>query len=109
LLARVRSLLRIKAFHDQVQAQARELADWNRILERRVAEGVRQIELMGRLKRSPLAADRRPDPQRCTGQQRRRSYEEPPARDHRGVRAGRINPAFWKLLKLSFDSRLIYY
>jgi adenylate cyclase len=59
LLARVRSLLRIKAFHDQVQAQAHELADWNRTLEQRVAEGVRQLELMGRLKRflSPQVAD----------------------------------------------------
>ena len=59
LLARVRSLLRIKAFHDQVQAQARELADWNRTLEQRVADGVRQIEQMGRLKRflSPQIAD----------------------------------------------------
>jgi class 3 adenylate cyclase/CheY-like chemotaxis protein len=59
LLARVRSLLRIKEFHDQVQAQARELADWNRTLEQRVAEGVRQLEQMGRLKRflSPQIAD----------------------------------------------------
>jgi class 3 adenylate cyclase len=59
LLARVRSLLRIKEFHDQVQAQARELADWNRTLEQRVADGVRQIEQMGQLKRflSPQIAD----------------------------------------------------
>ena len=59
LLARVRSLLRIKEFHDQVQAQARELADWNRRLEQRVADGVREIEQMGRLKRflSPQIAD----------------------------------------------------
>jgi len=59
LLARVRSLLRIKAFHDQVQAQAQELADWNRTLEQRVADGVRQLEQMGRLKRflSPQIAD----------------------------------------------------
>jgi len=59
LLARVRSLLRIKQFHDQVQAQARELANWNRTLEQRVAEGVRQIEQMGRLKRflSPQIAE----------------------------------------------------
>ncbi len=59
LLARVRSLLRIKEFHDQVQSQARELADWNRTLEQRVAAGVRQIEQMGRLKRflSPQIAD----------------------------------------------------
>jgi class 3 adenylate cyclase len=59
LLARVRSLLRIKEFHDQVQAQTRELADWNHTLEQRVAEGVRQVEQMGRLKRflSPQIAD----------------------------------------------------
>ncbi len=59
LLARVRSLLRIKEFHDQIQAQARELAEWNRTLEQRVAEGVREIEQMGRLKRflSPQIAD----------------------------------------------------
>jgi len=30
LLARVRSLLRIKQYHDTIQAQAAELADWNR-------------------------------------------------------------------------------
>lgn len=59
LLARVRSLLRIKQFHDQVQTQARELAEWNRTLERRVAEGVREIEQMARLKRflSPQIAE----------------------------------------------------
>ena len=59
LLARVRSLLRIKEFHDKVQAQARELADWNRTLEERVADGVRQIEKMAQLKRflSPQIAD----------------------------------------------------
>jgi class 3 adenylate cyclase/CheY-like chemotaxis protein len=59
LLARVRSLLRIKEFHDQVEAQARELANWNRALEQRVADGVCQIEQMGRLKRflSPQIAD----------------------------------------------------
>lgn len=59
LLARVRSLLRIKKFHDQVQAQARELANWNRTLEQRVADGVRKIEQMGRLKRflSPQIVD----------------------------------------------------
>jgi DNA-binding response OmpR family regulator len=59
LLARVRSLLRIKEFHDQVQEQARELANWNRTLEQRVADSVREIEQMGRLKRflSPQIAD----------------------------------------------------
>lgn len=59
LLARVRSLLRIKEFHDQVQQQARELAQWNQTLEQRVADGVRELEQMGRLKRflSPQIAD----------------------------------------------------
>jgi signal transduction histidine kinase/CheY-like chemotaxis protein len=44
LLARVRAMLRIKALHDTVEAQRRtlkeqaaELADWNRLLEERVA------------------------------------------------------------------------
>jgi adenylate cyclase len=51
LLARVRSMLRIKALHDTVQDQARELAEWNRMLEQRVAEQVEQIARMGRLRR----------------------------------------------------------
>ncbi|MBK5104924.1 MAG: response regulator, partial [Burkholderiales bacterium] len=59
LLARVRSLLRIKEFYERVQAQSRELVDWNRTLEQRVADGVREIEQMRRLKRflSPQIAD----------------------------------------------------
>ena len=36
LLGRVRSLLRIKQYHDKIQSQAAELADWNRTLEERV-------------------------------------------------------------------------
>ena len=40
LLARVRSLLRIKRYHDTVEAQAAELAAWNRELEQRVTEQV---------------------------------------------------------------------
>src|SRR5215468_3006848 len=51
LVARVRSVLRVKALHDQVQAQAADLATWNRTLEHRVAEQVAEIERMGRLKR----------------------------------------------------------
>lgn len=59
LLARVRSLLRIKAYHDQVQAQARELQEWSRTLERRVEEGVQQVERLSRMKRflSPQIAE----------------------------------------------------
>jgi adenylate cyclase len=58
LLARTRSALRQKALHDLVQTQAsalaeqaRELAEWNRNLERRVAAQVQQIERMERLRR----------------------------------------------------------
>jgi DNA-binding response OmpR family regulator len=51
LLARVKSLLRIKELHDMVQSQAAELADWNRNLELRVQEQVQQLERLGRLKR----------------------------------------------------------
>jgi class 3 adenylate cyclase/CheY-like chemotaxis protein len=51
LLARVRSLLRIKTYHDQIQAQSAELAEWNRTLERRVAEQVQELERARRLRR----------------------------------------------------------
>jgi adenylate cyclase len=51
LVARVRSVLRLKALHDQVLAQAADLANWNRTLEHRVAEQVAEIERIGRLKR----------------------------------------------------------
>ena len=59
LLARVRSLLRIKRYHDTIEGQAAELAEWNRTLERRVQEQVEQLERMGRLRRflSPQLAD----------------------------------------------------
>ena len=59
LLARVRSLIRIKQYHDTIRQQATELAEWNRELEHRVDEQVAQIERMGRLKRflSPQIAD----------------------------------------------------
>jgi len=51
LLARVRSLLRIKELYDTVQAQARQLAEWNQTLEQRVREQVSELERLGRLKR----------------------------------------------------------
>jgi len=59
LLARVRSLLRIKELYDTVQAQAAQLADWNKTLEQRVQEQVTQLERLGRLKRffSPQLAE----------------------------------------------------
>jgi adenylate cyclase len=59
LLARVRSLLRIKQYHDTIEAQAAELAAFNRRLESRVSEQVDELERVGRLRRflSPQVAD----------------------------------------------------
>jgi class 3 adenylate cyclase/ActR/RegA family two-component response regulator len=58
LIARVRSMLRIKGLHDLVQDQAAklqqqagELAEWNKSLEERVAAQVKEIERVGRLRR----------------------------------------------------------
>ena len=49
---------RVKA-HLKLYDQARELAAWNRTLEQRVAEGVAQMDRLGRMKRffSPAVAD----------------------------------------------------
>jgi len=59
LVARVRSILRIKELHDTVRQQADELARWNEALERRVADQVTAIERMDRLRRflSPQIAE----------------------------------------------------
>jgi DNA-binding response OmpR family regulator len=61
LLARVRAMLRIKELHDTVDGQRRmlekqavELAEWNRLLEQRVAAQVSEIERIGRLNASSL-------------------------------------------------------
>jgi adenylate cyclase len=51
LVARVKSVLRIKELHDTVTAQAVDLASWNKTLEQRVADQVTEIERVGRLKR----------------------------------------------------------
>jgi class 3 adenylate cyclase len=51
LLARVRSLLRIKTLYDEVSRQRDELARFNLELEQRVADGVEQLVKVGRLKR----------------------------------------------------------
>ncbi len=50
LMARVRSVLRLKELHDQVQAQAADLAAWNRTLEDRVARQVEEIARVNRLR-----------------------------------------------------------
>ena len=58
LVARIKSMLRIKALQDTVQEQAArlqsqtdQLSDWNRTLEQRVAEQLDELERVGRLKR----------------------------------------------------------
>lgn len=59
LLARVRSLLRIKSLYDQVDVQKAELAQWNVKLEARVASGIAEVERLSRMKRffSPQVAE----------------------------------------------------
>ena len=59
LLARVRSLLRIKELYDTVETQAAQLAEWNKTLEERVAEQLGELERVSRLKRflSPQLAE----------------------------------------------------
>jgi len=59
LLARVRSLLRIKELYGTIQAQAAQLLEWNNTLEHQVQEQVTQLERLGRLKRffSPQLAE----------------------------------------------------
>ncbi len=58
LLARVRSLVRVKRYHDTITAQAAALAEWNQQLEERVAAQVAELERLGRLRRflSPQVA-----------------------------------------------------
>ena len=59
LVARVKSMLRIKGLQDTVQGQAAQLQDWNQKLEQRVADQVAQLDNLGRLKRffSPQLAE----------------------------------------------------
>ena len=59
LLTRIRSLLRIKRYHDTIKAQAAELLDLNRTLEARVQKQLDELERLQRLRRflSPQLAD----------------------------------------------------
>lgn len=59
LIARVKSLLRVKSLQDEVKAQAAQLAEAKEKLEERVREQVAQLERLGRLKGffSPQLAD----------------------------------------------------
>lgn len=60
LLARVRSLLRVKLLYDTVTLQRRELADWAATLEQRVQRELAQVQRLSRLTRffSPRLAAR---------------------------------------------------
>jgi class 3 adenylate cyclase/CheY-like chemotaxis protein len=51
LLARVRSLVRVKRYHDIIERQTTELQSWNRALEERVGEQVRELDRVNRLRR----------------------------------------------------------
>ena len=59
LLARVRSLVRVKTYHDEVERQRKELAEWNEALEGRVKQQVDELVRLGRLRRflSPQVAE----------------------------------------------------
>jgi adenylate cyclase len=51
LLARVRSLLRIKRYHDTITSQAAELTELNRTLEKRVQTQIVELERVRKLRR----------------------------------------------------------
>jgi adenylate cyclase len=59
LLTRIRSLLRIKRYHDTIKEQAAELLELNRTLEERVQTQLDELERLQRLRRflSPQLAD----------------------------------------------------
>jgi adenylate cyclase len=59
LLTRIRSLLRIKRYHDTIKTQAAELLDLNRTLEGRVQTQLEELARLQRLRRflSPQLAD----------------------------------------------------
>jgi adenylate cyclase len=51
LLARVRSLVRLRRYHDTIERQAVELLAWNGQLEERVAAQIKELERVNRLRR----------------------------------------------------------
>ncbi|HET8568449.1 MAG TPA: response regulator [Candidatus Limnocylindria bacterium] len=59
LLTRVRSLLRVKRYHDTVERQRGELEHWNQTLEARVRDQVDELARLGRLRHflSPQIAE----------------------------------------------------
>ncbi|MEM7225500.1 MAG: response regulator [Pseudomonadota bacterium] len=59
LVARVKSMLRIKALYDQTQEQAAELSTWNETLQQKVEDQLGELERLSALKRffSPHLAE----------------------------------------------------
>ena len=59
LVARVKSMLRIKALYDQTQEQAGELGRWNETLQQKVTDQLAELERLSALKRffSPQLAE----------------------------------------------------
>ncbi len=59
VLLRVRSLVRLKRYHDTIESQAAELTELNRTLEARVEQQVEELERVSRLRRflSPTLAE----------------------------------------------------
>ncbi|MGH2450107.1 MAG: response regulator [Candidatus Limnocylindria bacterium] len=59
LRSRVASLIRLKRYHDTIEGQKAELAEWGRTLEARVNEQVAELENVARLRRflSPQVAE----------------------------------------------------
>lgn len=59
LFARVGSLLRVKQYHDTIEVQRAELAEWNRSLEVRVRDQLQQLDRLERFRRfvSPQLAE----------------------------------------------------
>jgi adenylate cyclase len=59
LLTRVKSLIRLKSYHDTIERQKKELADWAHELGVRVGDQVEELEKMARLRRflSPQIAE----------------------------------------------------
>ena len=80
LLLRVRSLVRLKRYHDTIERQAAELGELNRTLEARVHAQVEELERMSRLRRflSPTLAE-------LVLSEGAGRAGEPPAGDHRRV------------------------
>ena len=60
LLARVASLARVKRYHDTIERQAAELAEWNVELEARVSAQVEELQRVNRLRRFLSPPARRP-------------------------------------------------